>query len=308
MTFAPPSTILFAAPYPSPDTPPVTNATAPSICNQHLPSAGDGTSGPVIPIRAIVIGLFDSGVGGLAVLSEVRASMPEADLIFVADRARAPYGTRSLEEVRRFALEIVDWLAARGAETIVVACNTASAAALDVVRERRPDLVIVGMEPAVKPAAASTGSGTIAVFATAATFQGRLYESVVKKHADGTTVVARACPQWVELVEAGRVSGKSVRDAVAAEVEPVLDAGADVIVLGCTHFSFLKTVIAQVAGPLVEVIDPAPAVAAQAARVATSVAGSGGLQMAVSGDRARFRELVASLTGREAPREVLPFP
>lgn len=254
-----------------------------------------------------MIGIFDSGVGGLAVLSEVRALLPSADLTYVADRGRAPYGTRSLEEVRSFALEVVQWLTGRGAGTIVVACNTASAAALDNLRESHPGLPIVGMEPAVKPAAASSRSGVVAVFATAATFQGRLYESVVSRHANGIRVIATACPEWVELVEEGKVSGDAVRKAVAGAVEPALDDGADVIVLGCTHFSFLKPMIEEVAGGA-RVIDPSPAVAAQTARVAGGQPGRGTLEMAASGDRSRFRELVASLTSLDPPHEVLPFP
>jgi glutamate racemase len=244
-----------------------------------------------------VIGVFDSGVGGLSVLVEIRKKLPDADLLYVADRARAPYGPRSLGQIQEFSLEIAGWLIDHGSRTLVVACNTASAAALDRLRLEHPEVPIVGMEPAVKPAAVTTHTGVIAVFATAATFQGRLFESVVSRFGDGVTVVTAARPDWVESVEAGRVEGPEVEAMVRESVMEATAAGADTLVLGCTHFSFLAPVLERVAGPDVKVIDPAPAVAAQTARVATVTTGSGATSFAVSGDPARFRSLAASLAG-----------
>jgi glutamate racemase len=254
-----------------------------------------------------VIGVFDSGVGGLGVLREIRGALPRADLLYVADRGRAPYGPRSLGEVQEFSREIAAWLIDKGATTLVVACNTASAAALDELRILHPGLPIVGMEPAVKPAADLTTSGVIAVFATAATFQGRLFESVVSRFGKGASVITRACPEWVELVEAGTLVGPEVEAAVARWVGPAIEAGADALVLGCTHFSFLRPVIEGIAGEGVTVIDPAPAVALQTARVARAGDGSGTVTMAASGDLRRFIELADELAGLH-PDAILHFP
>jgi glutamate racemase len=255
-----------------------------------------------------LIGVFDSGVGGLSVLSEIRALAPNVDLLYVADRDRAPYGNRSLDEVRSMSHEIAAWLVDRGAETIVVACNTASAAALDSLREWSPGIPIVGMEPAVKPAAATSETEIIGVFATEATFQGRLFESVVSIHAPGAKVVTQTCPDWVELVEQGRFSGPDVDTAVVAAVVPVIDQGADVLVLGCTHFSFLRPAIAKIAGPGITLIDPASAVATQTIRVAGTGEGQGRLGMAASGDRSVFAQLARDAGILDWSGEVLPFP
>lgn len=214
-----------------------------------------------------VVGMLDSGLGGLSVLVPLRSLLPDADILYVADRARAPYGPRPLEEVRRFAVEITGHLLDRGAEVVVVACNAASAAALEHLREIHPSVPIVGMEPAVKPAAAATRRGVIGVLTTQATFQSRLLASVVDRFAADATVIARVCDGWVELVERGSVAGPSARAEVARHVVPLLEAGADTLVLGCTHFPFLAPLIADVAGPGVTIVDPSGAVARQTARV-----------------------------------------
>lgn len=258
--------------------------------------------------RLGVIGVFDSGLGGLSVLTELRKAMPDADLTYVADRARAPYGSRSLGEVRAMSREIVQWLADRSASTVVLACNTASAAALETLRRENPEMVFVGMEPAVKPAAASTRSGVIGVLATRATFQGRLFRSVVDRHAGPARVIARSCPRWVELVERGRLEGLPVEAAVRREIEPLLAAGVDLLVIGCTHFSFLVPVIRRIVGEEVRIIDPAPAVAAQTARVAASREGSGSLVLAASGDLDEFISLADSIAGIKSSAPALPFP
>src|SRR5262245_26638129 len=141
-----------------------------------------------------MIGVFDSGVGGLSVLVEIRRRLPSADLLYFADQGRAPYGVRTLDEVARMSTEGTGWLRERGAEVITIACNTASAAALHDLRARHPAVPFVGMEPAVKPAALNTSNGVIGVVATAATFQGELFASVVQRHASGATVLTMACP------------------------------------------------------------------------------------------------------------------
>jgi glutamate racemase len=250
-----------------------------------------------------LIGVFDSGVGGLSVLTEIREALPDANLLYVADRARAPYGTRTLAEVESISQEVAGWLREQGATCLVVACNTASAAALESLRSAHPDLPVVGMEPAVKPAAAMTRSRKVAVLATAATFQGRLYESVVSRFANGVEVVTRACPQWVEMVEAGVIEGDSAEAAVTDVVDPLVATGVDVIVLACTHFAFLKDLIASRSG--LEVIDPAPAVAAQVARVASGTQEQGTLSLAASGDTGAFSRLARALASIDEP--VIPF-
>ncbi|HJS71985.1 MAG TPA: glutamate racemase [Acidimicrobiia bacterium] len=248
--------------------------------------------------------MFDSGVGGLSVLREVRRVMPDADLAYVADRGRAPYGTKTLGEVEAISLDVAGWLIDHGADCLVVACNTASAAALESMRARHPGLPIVGMEPAVKPAALASRSKKVAVFATAATFQGRLFESVVTRFATGVEVITRACPEWVELVESGVTDGAVAETAVDTVMGPVVEQGADVIVLACTHFSFLKPTIEKVSG--LEVVDPAPAVADQTARVAPTKDGAGRVVLAASGDPARFGTLAGALAGFS--QSVIPFP
>jgi glutamate racemase len=246
-----------------------------------------------------LIGVFDSGVGGLSVLTELRALLPEADLVYVADRGRAPYGTKSLDEVEAIALEVTTWLIERGATCVVVACNTASAAALDSIRHRFPEVPIVGMEPAVKPAAVASKSGKVAVLATAATFQGRLFESVVSRFAVGVEVTTRACPEWVELVENGTVTGPVAEAAVGEVVMPLANSDVDVIVLACTHFSFLRPVIRSLSQ--LDVVDPARAVAAQAKRVAPRQSGGGALELVASGDPEEFAHLAAALASTAAP-------
>lgn len=250
-----------------------------------------------------MIGVFDSGVGGLSVLAEIRHMLPEADLLYVADRARAPLGVRELSEVEAISHEVAGWLIGRGADCLVIACNTASAAALESIRRANPEAVVVGMEPAVKPAAAKTLTGKVAVFATRATFQGQLFASVVSRFAEGVEVITCACPEWVETVEAGHIEGAEVEELVRHRVQPALDAGADTIVLACTHFSYLRPVIESQGH--VTVIDPAPAVAARVAEVAPTVTGGGSTVLAASGDLTEFADLALRVAGITA--NVIPF-
>jgi glutamate racemase len=249
-----------------------------------------------------LIGVFDSGVGGLSVLSQIRNVLPDADLTYVADRARAPYGVRSLEEVEAISIDIGGKLIERGASCLVVACNTASAAALEPLRDRFT-VPIVGMEPAVKPAALASRTGKVAVVATAVTFQGRLFESVVSRFARDVDVMTAACPRWVELVESGVVDGSRAEKEIADVLGPMIAAGADVVVLACTHFSFLSGVITDLFP--VDVIDPAPAVAAQTARVAPDVDGGGTLTLTATGDLDEFGRLASALASITEP--VIPF-
>lgn len=254
-----------------------------------------------------MIGVFDSGVGGLSVLSSIRTEIPRADLIYFADQGRAPYGTKSLQDVAAMSEQVAEWLLDRDAKMIVIACNTASAAALHVLRNHHPEVPFVGMEPAVKPAAMATTTGVIGVLATSATFQGELFASVVERHAGGARVLAQACPRWVEVVESGQLDGPETEKVVKACLQPLLDQGADTLVLGCTHFGFLMPVIRRIAGSNVTILEPAPAIARQVIRIAPELDGQGKLMMATSGDPSRLERFASEVVGIRPTRPVLAW-
>jgi glutamate racemase len=213
------------------------------------------------------IGIFDSGVGGLSVLREIRKQLPNEPMVFLADQAHVPYGPRSLEEVRGFSEAITRYLLSQGAKVIVVACNTASAAALHHLRATFPDIPFVGMEPAVKPAAENSHSRVVGVLATPATFQGVLYASVVERFAQNVTLLQHTCPGLVQQIEAGELDTPETRRILEDALLPMLEKGIDTVVLGCTHYPFVIPLIEQITGPNVRVVDPAPAVARQTARL-----------------------------------------
>jgi len=213
------------------------------------------------------IGVFDSGVGGLSVLRAIRQQMPNQPLIYLADQAHVPYGSRTLEQVRAFSEGITRYLLSQGVRLIVVACNTASAAALHYLRKTFPQVPFVGMEPAVKPAADHTHSGIVGVLATPATFQGALYASVVERFAQGVVLLQSTCPGLVGQIEAGHLDTLETRTILEETLQPMLKQGLDTVVLGCTHYPFVIPLIQEIVGPQVRVIDPAPAVARQVARV-----------------------------------------
>ncbi len=213
------------------------------------------------------IGIFDSGVGGLSVLRAIRQELPNQKLVYLADQANVPYGARPLDEVREFSEKITRFLLAQGCNLIVVACNAASAAALHHLRQTFPETPIVGMEPAVKPAAETTHSGVVGVLATPATFQGALYASVVERFANGVQLLQATCPGLVGQIEGGHLRSPKTRRILEDALRPMLAQGIDTIVLGCTHYPFVIPLIQEIAGASVRVIDPAPAVARQARRV-----------------------------------------
>jgi glutamate racemase len=211
------------------------------------------------------IGVFDSGVGGLSVLREIRRELPAEDLLYVADTANAPYGDRDAAFIRERALAIVARLTEERVKAVVVACNTATGLAVDALRQRY-DLPIVAIEPAVKPAALQTRSGVIGVLATTQTLASERFSKLVATHAAGVTVLTQPSPELVDRVEAGDLSSDRTRMLVARYVGPIVARGADSIVLGCTHFPFLRAVIEATAGPSVTIIDPAVAVAREVRR------------------------------------------
>lgn len=255
------------------------------------------------------IGIFDSGVGGLSVLRAIRAQMPHEKLLYFADQNHVPYGLRSLEEVRQFSEAITAFLLAQGAKLIVVACNTASAAALHHLRATFPEIPFIGMEPAVKPAAEHTNSGVVGVLATPATFQGELYASVVERFANGVTILQNTCPGLVEEIERGALDGQKTHQILDAALRPMLDCGLDTVVLGCTHYPFVIPLIKQIVGENVRVIDPAPAVARQAQRrldalnLRTTEDASGETVLFTSGDTARLASIAPQLCHKKLPTQ-----
>ncbi len=224
-------------------------------------------TGDPAPHLAQPVGLFDSGVGGLSVWRELVAQLPNENTLYFADQAHIPYGPRPMEEIGAFSRAIVRFLLERDCKLIVVACNTASAATLQALRQQFPHVPFVGMEPAVKPAVEQTRTRTVGVLATPATFQGKLFASVVERFAAGVELVNQVCPGLVEQVEAGRLDTPDTLALLQRYVSPLLEAGADTIVLACTHYPFLASTIRQMVGPEVHVIDPSPAIARQVKRV-----------------------------------------
>jgi glutamate racemase len=241
------------------------------------------------------VGFFDSGLGGLCILDAFRALCPDESTVYIADSANCPYGNRPADEIVRLSRANTEELLSRGCKMVVVACNTATAAAIDTLRAEWPDVPFIGIEPAIKPAALESKTGIVGVLATAGTFGGRLYRETKAKFAKDVTVIAIVADEFVELVESFRVglvsdsvglgpatlknpkktikdSKKTLNDAkvisiVKSKIEPLLNAGCDRIVLGCTHFPHLRPVIEKVCAGRAVVIDPSDAVARQAKRV-----------------------------------------
>lgn len=259
--------------------------------------------------KAAAVGVFDSGVGGLSVLRAIHSLLPSQPLLYFGDQAHVPYGSRSLEEVRAFSEEITRFLLRRGARLIVVACNTASAAALQFLRQIFPDVPFVGMEPAVKPAAERSQTHRVGVLATPATFQGALYASVVERFASGTTLFQDTCPGLVQEIEAGRLDGVETRRILEKALLPMLENRIDTVVLGCTHYPFVIPLIQEIAGPEVQVIDPAPAVARQTQRLlelngwSSRESAIAGIRYFTSGDPHQFSALLLKLLGESGPVE-----
>jgi glutamate racemase len=218
-------------------------------------------------VTAPPIGVFDSGVGGLSVLREIRALLPDEDLVYVADSAHCPYGEKSHTFIRQRAATLSRFLIEQRARVIVVACNTATAAAIEDLRAHFVDVPIVGMEPAIKPAAAATRSGVVGVLATGTTLGADRFALLAERFADGIEVLTQPCPGLVEQVEAGDLESERTLDLLRAYTTPLLDRGADTLVLGCTHYPFLRPALVRVVGPDVTILDTGKAVARQVARV-----------------------------------------
>ncbi len=234
-------------------------------------------------------------------LHHLQRLIPGTDFVYLADQARAPYGDRTAAEVLSFSSDIVEHLTRTKCDAVVVACNTASSVALEPLRALYPEIQIVGMEPAVKPAAASTRSGVVGVMATTRTVEGERLARLVADHAEGVTVITQACPGLVELVEDGLVDATETRVAVRRYVRPLIEQGADTLVLGCTHYSFLEHIIRQEAGDAVAIIDPAEAVARRAASLVEGTTGSASVRFETTGDPVRLRRQLTELLGKAYP-------
>jgi len=209
------------------------------------------------------IGVFDSGVGGLSVLHHIRQTLPHERLIYVADSGHVPYGDKSAPYIEARSLAITRFLISQGADAIVIACNTATAAAAHTLRVRFNKIPIIGMEPAVKPAVAATKHGVVGVLATVGTLESARFAALLEKYAGHVRIVTQGCPGLVEQVERGDLDGPITRKMIERYTAPLLQHGADTIILGCTHYPFLAPLIREVVGEKIELIDTGEAVARQ---------------------------------------------
>lgn len=248
------------------------------------------------------IGLFDSGVGGLSILAAVRAALPRATLHYVADSARAPYGDLETPAIRTRALRIAQHLVDAGAQALVVACNTATAAAVDELRARLAPRPVVGVEPGLRPALAHTRNGRVGVMATRSTLASDRFRALLEREAGARSVQLQACIGLADAIEAGELDDPALRALIESHVRPLREAGVDTVALGCTHYPFVRAAIERAFGPGVAVIDTSAAVAAQVARVVAAlpaIDGSGEVLLQTTGDPVRLARFAARW---------LPFP
>jgi glutamate racemase len=225
-----------------------------------------------------------AGLGGLSVVGPIRHLLPHESLVYVADSAHCPYGEKPAEFLRERAAAICEFLIGEGCKAIVVACNTATVATVGPLRKRYA-VPVVGLEPAVKPAAIATRSGVIGVLATSHTLQSEQYGLLLERYARKLKVLGEPCPGWVDLVEQGQLDGPLTEALVERHVRPLLAGGADTLVLGCTHYPFLRPVIERLAGAAVTILDTGEPVARQLRR---RLAETGRLADTSSGTRHRF--------------------
>lgn len=256
------------------------------------------------------IGVFDSGVGGLSVLRHIRAALPDARLLYIADSAHVPYGDKSPEYIEARSFALTRFLLEQGAEAVVIACNTATAAAAASLRDRFA-LPIVGMEPAIKPAVAATKSGVVGVLATVGTLESARFAALLERHAGDVEIVTQGCPDLVERVEQGDLAGPETRALIERFTAPLLARGADTLILGCTHYPFLAPLIREVAGADIALVDTGAAVARELKRRTDplpppGVAGKASERFFTSGDAAQATRIISALWGGKAAAERLP--
>jgi glutamate racemase len=256
------------------------------------------------------IGVFDSGVGGLSVLRHIRQTLPNERLIYVADSGHVPYGDKSPEYIEQRSLALARFLIEQGADAIVIACNTATAAAAAMLRSNF-DIPIVAMEPAVKPAVAATRSGVVGVLATVGTLESARFAALLERYAGEVEIVTQGCPGLVEQVEQGDLAGAQTRELIARYTAPLLARGADTLVLGCTHYLFLAPLITEVVGSAVALVDTGEAVARQLQRrikaeLAAHPSGDAYARFFTSGETAQASRIMSALWGATVEAERLP--
>ena len=257
------------------------------------------------------IGVFDSGVGGLSVLRAIRAALPHEHLVYVADSGHAPYGDQSEAHITQRTLTVGHWLAEQGVKGITIACNTATVVAAKTLREQT-HLPVVAIEPAIKPAVALTRSGVVGVLATRQTVQSASVARLVDLYGADKRIVLQACPGWMEQVERADLHSPETEALLRQFIAPLLEQGADTLVLGCTHYPFLRDTIQRVAGEHVTLIDPADAVARELARrladgqrLATQTA-AGSVRFFTSGDVAQVQAVMSHLWDEPLTVQALP--
>ncbi len=242
-----------------------------------------------------MIGVFDSGLGGLSVLAAIARVLPRADLAYLADTAHMPYGDKNDDFIRGRVLTIGHHLATRGCRLLVVACNTATAAAVLELRQQHPGIAVVGIEPGVKPAAATSRTGRIAVLATVATARSERLRRLIRDHAAHVAVDVEACPGWATRVETRQLDGPEFTADIAQKVAPLLAAGADRLVLGCTHYSFLAHLLRPLVDGRAELVDVAEAVARQVRRLAGEAGGAARLELLATARPEHLRAALPAL-------------
>ena len=256
------------------------------------------------------VGVFDSGIGGLSVLQAIHELLPAENLIYVADTAHLPYGDKPAETVRARAAVMARFLTSQNAKAMVAACNTATAHAIDGLRTGFP-IPIIGVEPGVKPAALSSQTGVIGILATTATTESTRFSDLMRRHGQGARFVVQPCPGLAEAIETGNLRSDDLREMIRTRVAPLIDAGADTIVLGCTHYSFVSQIIQSIAGPNVNIVDTGMAVARQLARTLAEhdlvrLNRQGTVSFYTSGEIQEMREALRKLWGPVATIAGLP--
>ncbi len=257
------------------------------------------------------IGVFDSGVGGLSVLQHIRADLPQEALVYVADSGHAPYGGKPIDFIVRRSLAITEFLLAQEAKAVVVACNTATAAAIARLRACF-SIPIIGIEPALKPAVAATRSGVVGILATGNTVRSDKFAALLDQHGQRARVIVQPCPGLADCVERGDLHGPRCRMLLARYLQPLLAEGADTLVLGCTHYPFLIPAIQRLAGPAVAILDPSPAVARQLRRrletgnLLTEERAAGSVRYFTSGSPEPTAALMTHLLEHPVKLETLP--
>jgi len=213
------------------------------------------------------IGVFDSGVGGLWILKHLRAELPGYNYVFFGDQGHVPYGDKSKDEIRDFSEGITRFLISKNCKIIVIACNTASAASLKYLREKFPEVIFVGLEPAVKPATEITKTKRIGILATPMTFQGDLFNSSVDKYANGIEIFKNTCDGLVLEIEKGDFDGQRTKEILEGALYPMLEENVDTVVLGCTHYPLVIGEIKKIVGDKIRIIDPTPSIVRQVEKI-----------------------------------------